>query len=420
MSWKLRSILVLVVGGVLGITVTFGAGLLAARPGVVHAEVPTAGLAPADVQLLAEVIERVRSEYVETVDERTLVESAIRGIIGDLDSHSRYLDQSEYEDIRISTTGHYSGVGLDVTLEGGRVTVVSPLDGAPAARAGILPGDVVVAVDDIPVTKDNAETTVNRMRGLAGTDVRVAIRRDSEGRTLEFDLTRADIQVQTVRAHYLGDGFAYVRITTFSDDTARDLDRAARHLRRQADGRLRGLVLDLRNNPGGVLDAAVDVADLFIDEGLIVRGSGRIRQAQFEQMAAPGDLLERVPLAVLVNSGSASASEIVAGAIKDHDRGKLVGERTYGKGSVQTVMPLGRGSAIKITTSHYLTPSGASINGVGIDPDIVVRGGSPESMFNGARDMGSLRDDEQLGRALSLVGYDASHPLPRASASLRP
>ncbi len=405
MSLKLRSILVLVVGGVLGITVTFGAAMIANGPAAASRSA-AATLAEEDVALLAEVIERVRRDYVETVDDRTLVESAIRGVIGELDSHSRYLDENDYEDIRISTTGSYSGVGLDVTLEDGRVTVVSPLPGAPAARAGILPGDVVVAVDDVEVTKENAESTVNRMRGRPGTDVQLAVERDGASTRLEFELTRADIRVRTVRTHYLGDGIAYAQLTTFSEDTAKDLDRAARKLKREAGGRLRGLVLDLRNNPGGVLDGAIEVADLFIDDGLIVRGSGRIRQARFEQRARPGDALEHVPLAVLVNAGSASASEIVAGAIKDHGRGRLVGERTYGKGSVQTVMPLGHGSAIKLTTSHYITPAGHSINGVGIKPDIVVHNSTSLPSFRGAYGPDSLDDDEQLKSALGVIGYE--------------
>lgn len=405
MSLKLRGILILVVGSVLGITVTFGAAMLADAPDA-ERERGVRTLAPEDVELLADVIERVRRDYVENVDDRELVESAIRGMIGELDRHSRYLDASEYEDIRISTTGSYSGVGLDVTLADGRVKVVSPLAGAPAERAGILSGDVVVAVDGVEVTKDNAETTVNRMRGQPGTDVSVAVEREGTSDTLTFELTRADIRVQTVRAEYLGDGFAYVRLSTFSEDTAGDLDRAARKLKREAGGSLRGLVLDLRNNPGGVLDAAIDVADLFIEDGLIVRGSGRIRHARFEQAARSGDSLEHVPLAVLVNAGSASASEIVAGAIKDHGRGTLVGERTYGKGSVQTVMPLGHGSAIKLTTSHYITPAGRTINGVGIEPDVVVSNSSPRARYRVARD-GALDADAQLRNALTTIGYES-------------
>lgn len=405
MSLKLRGILILVVGSVLGITVTFGAAMLADAPGA-ERERGVRTLAPEDVELLADVIERVRRDYVENVDDRELVESAIRGMIGELDRHSRYLDASEYEDIRISTTGSYSGVGLDVTLADGRVKVVSPLAGAPAERAGILSGDVVVAVDGVEVTKDNAETTVNRMRGQPGTDVSVAVEREGTSDTLTFELTRADIRVQTVRAEYLGDGFAYVRLSTFSEDTAGDLDRAARKLKREAGGSLRGLVLDLRNNPGGVLDAAIDVADLFIEDGLIVRGSGRIRHARFEQAARSGDSLEHVPLAVLVNAGSASASEIVAGAIKDHGRGTLVGERTYGKGSVQTVMPLGHGSAIKLTTSHYITPAGRTINGVGIEPDVVVSNSSARARYRAARD-GALEADAQLRNALTTIGYES-------------
>jgi carboxyl-terminal processing protease len=209
-----------------------------------------------------------------------------------------------------------------------------------------------------------------------------------------------------VRSAYLGDGYGYIRLMSFSDSTAADLDAAASALRNDAQADLRGLVLDLRNNPGGVLDAAVEVADLFLEDGLIVRGTGRIRQARFEQYAHAGGQLERVPLTVLVNNGSASASEIVAGAIKDHDRARLVGERTYGKGSVQTVVPLTEGSAIKLTTSRYLTPSGRSINGTGIEPDVLVRNADPARQYRGANSPVSLDEDRQLQEALRLIGYD--------------
>lgn len=406
MSLKVRSILVLVVGTVLGLTVSLGSAVLAER------EAQRAALTPQyeraqHLERLAQTIERVRREYVDQVDERQLIESAIRGMLGELDAHSRYLDPQQYEDIRIATTGNYSGIGLDLSLDDGRIMVVSPLDDAPAARAGILPGDVVVSVDDVPVDLANIDATVNRMRGEPGTEVTLDVLRGVTEDPMHFALQRAEIQVKTVRASYLGNGFAYVRLSSFSDTTAADLDAAARSLAEEAERNLRGLVLDLRNNPGGVLGAAVDVADLFLEEGLIVRGTGRIRQARFEQRANPGGTLEQVPLSVIVNAGSASASEIVAGAIKDHNRGRLVGERTYGKGSVQTVLPLGEGSAIKLTTSRYLTPSGRSINGTGIEPDVLVRNFDPRRQYRGPGSNVSLGEDQQLREALRIIGYDA-------------
>jgi carboxyl-terminal processing protease len=405
MSLNIRSILVLVVGTVLGLTVSFGSSVLAERQAMRNAR-PSTAVATEYLEQLVEVMERVRREYVDQIDDKRLIESAIRGMVQELDSHSRYLDTQQYEEIRIATTGNYSGVGLDVSLEDGRVTVVSPLDDAPAARAGIQPGDVVVSVDDMPVDDANVEDTVSRMRGEPGTEVTLSVLRDGRGDPVRFALTRAQIQVKTVRSAYLGDGYGYIRLMSFSDSTAADLGAAASALRNDAQADLRGLVLDLRNNPGGVLDAAVEVADLFLEDGLIVRGTGRIRQARFEQYAHAGGKLERVPLTVLVNNGSASASEIVAGAIKDHDRARLVGERTYGKGSVQTVVPLTEGSAIKLTTSRYLTPSGRSINGTGIEPDVLVRNADPARQYRGANSPVSLDEDRQLQEALRLIGYD--------------
>jgi carboxyl-terminal processing protease len=387
---------------VLGLGVSLASSVLADHETETAA---ASGVSPEYMRLLNEVLERVRTEYVDQVDDQRLVESAIRGILENLDPHSRYLDPTQYADIRISTTGKYSGVGLDVSLEDGEVKVVSPLDGAPAAEAGILPGDIVVSVDHQPVSRDNIEETVERMRGLPGTQVEVAVLRTGRTQPLEFELTRADIQVRTVRSDYLGAGFGYVKLTGFSDTTARDLKTAAVELTNTARGPLRGLVLDLRNNPGGVLDAAVDVADLFLADGLIVRAEGRVRDATFAQYATAGDLLEQVPVVVVVNAGSASASEIVAGALKDRGRARLVGVRTYGKGSVQTVMPLGEGRAIKLTTSLYLTPSGRSINGVGIDPDELVPSRDPDRLFDGSGDLEAAVRDNQVAEALGMLGY---------------
>jgi carboxyl-terminal processing protease len=358
--------------------------------------------------LVAEVIDRVRREYVDAVDDRQIVEGAIRGIVAELDQHSSFLDADEYEDIRISTTGEYTGVGIDVNLDGGKVTVVTPLEGAPADRAGILPGDTVLAVNEVPVDSNDIEASVARMRGAPGTPVTIEVQRQGTEAPLRFELTRTEVHVKTVRSEYLGNGLAYVRLSAFAESTPADLKAAARELTAAAQrDELLGLVLDLRSNPGGLLDAAVTVADEFLAEGLIVTGTGRVRQAQFEQLATAGDMLESVPLIVLVNGASASAAEIVAGALQDHGRARIVGERTYGKGSVQTVMPLGEGSAIKLTTSRYLTPSGRSINGSGITPDVPVASRDANVQYRGAGGRVPLRDDEQLLAAVRLMSYDS-------------
>lgn len=405
MKAHFRSGFLLATGAALGFVVAMRSGLFPA----VHAQrEPPQPFAELDSSrmLLEEVIDRVRREYVDRIDEERIIQSAIRGIVEELDQHSSYLDADQYEEIRISTSGNYTGVGLDVNLDDGRITVITPLDGAPAALAGILPGDVVISVDDLPIEQGNVEAAVNRMRGAAGTEVTLGVLRNGSTVPLQFALKRAEVQVKTVLGEYLGDGIGYLKLTSFSEHTPADLDAAVAGLESAVGGELSGLVVDLRNNPGGVLDAAVSVADSFLADGLIVRGVGRIRQARFEQYASVGGTLERVPTIVLVNGGSASASEIVAGALQDHGRAKIVGERTYGKGSVQTVMPLGEGSAIKLTTSRYLTPSGRSINGTGIEPDVVVRA-APKQVYRGLGGSASMVDDPQLLEALRLFSYDA-------------
>jgi carboxyl-terminal processing protease len=405
----LRSLLLLSVGIVLGLGLAVSATVWTAL-GVEHQTKPKTAdaISPDSTALVAEVMDRVRREYVSQVDDRQLVEGAIRGIVKELDQHSSYLDPAQYEEIRISTSGNYTGVGLDVSVDEGKVTVVEPLAGAPAAVAGILPGDVVVSVDGMPVEQGNVAETVNRMRGAAGTPVTVGVMRGGSDKPLRFALTRAPVQVKTVTSEYLGNGLAYFRLSAFAESTPRDLAAAAHATIEKANGKLHGVVLDLRNNPGGVLDAAVQVADEFLADGVIVSGTGRVKQARFEQYASPGDELENVPVVLLVNGGSASASEIVAGALKDHERARIVGERTYGKGSVQTVMPLGEGSALKLTTSLYLTPSGRSINGVGIDPDVVVHNKDPQHQYRGPGSPVPMADDQQLLEALRLVSYDAA------------
>ncbi|HSG66346.1 MAG TPA: S41 family peptidase, partial [Gammaproteobacteria bacterium] len=328
---------------------------------------------------------------------------AINGIIGELDKHSRYLDPNEYTEIQISAAGNYAGVGLDITVDDGKVKVVAPIGGTPAERAGILPGDVVVSVDGVQIESGDIEDAVSRMRGVPGTEVTVGVQREGEPEPLRFALTRSTIQVRTVRSRYLGEGVGYLKVTGFSDTTGDDLARATEALQQGADPALSALVLDLRGNPGGVLDAAVVVADAFLKRGLIVRGSGRAGDARFERYAQAGDDLEEIPIAVLVNAGSASASEIVAGALQANGRAQLVGERTYGKGSVQTVMPLTDGRAIKITTSRYFMASGQSINGRGLEPDLVVAASDPKALFGNPGSEIDPLDDNQLQAALGVL-----------------
>ena len=408
MTLSLRGALVLFIGVVLGLGLALSTTVWTALTTRHQTQVVATDPTIESAAMIAEVIDRVRREYVDRVDDKRIVEAAIRGIVSDLDQHSSFLNAEQYEAIRITTSGNYTGIGLDVNLEGGKVTVVNPLDGAPAARAGILPGDIVVSVDNVPVDEKDVSATVARMRGAPGTPVTLDVVRDGTEVPLRFALTRSSVQVKSVTGEYLGNGLAYLKLSSFTDSTPRDLDAAVRELLANSGAdKLLGVVLDLRGNPGGVLDAAVRVADKFLADGLIVSGSGRVQQARFEQFAHPGDLLEGVPAVVLVNRGSASASEIVAGALQDHHRARIVGETTYGKGSVQTVMPLGEGTAIKLTTSRYLTPSGRSINGSGIEPDVVVHNADANVQYRGAGGPVSLRDDSQLFEAIRLISYDS-------------
>jgi carboxyl-terminal processing protease len=375
-----RFALVLTVGIVAGFGLSVGRTVKAEREiepepktqSVTNADNATGPVPWQDARLLAEVLEHVRREYVDRSSDQELMEAAIRGLIADLDPHSAYLDPEQFDEIRISTTGEYSGVGIEVELENGVVKVINPIEDTPAYRAGVLKGDRILAVDDVPVDIDNLNDTIDRMRGRIGTPVKITIARGPDPKPLQFTLARASVQVHSVSQRLLEPGIGYVKITHFSETTTPDLEAAIAKLKKQSSGKLRGLVLDLRNNPGGVLEAAVGVSDVFLDGGLIVTANGRAPDAQFSMDAQPGDDLDGAPLIVLVNGGSASASEIVAGALQDHHRARLVGSQTYGKGSVQTVMPLSDGHAIKLTTSRYFTPSGASIHKRGIKPDVAV------------------------------------------------
>jgi carboxyl-terminal processing protease len=365
---------------------TFGAGILLGLAGAFAGNATAARqaeaappAAPADTlpweeaRLFAEVYERIKREYVDKVDDHELMEKAVRGMVSALDPHSAFLDSEEFAEIRLSTMGSYPGVGIEVVAEDGGVKILRPIEGSPADQAGMQSGDVIVKIDGVDVGADLAGA-INRMRGAAGSTVRLVVRRGMSAELLEFSLRRAKVEVRSVAQQALEPGYGYLRISSFSETTSDDLARSITLLKRDNPGGLKGLVLDLRNNPGGVLEAGVAVADAFLERGLIVSADGRTADAQFQMEATPGDLINGAPLVVLVNGGSASAAEIVAGALKDHGRAELVGHKTYGKGSVQTVMPLSHGGALKLTTSRYFTPSGASIHDKGILPDVLIDG----------------------------------------------
>jgi len=373
MPLKTRGILAIVVGAVLGLSLSLGGSLLNQQ----HRPLPE-DLTWEQARLFAEVMERVKKDYVDPIDDRTLVESAVRGMVSDLDRHSQYLDANEYEEIRISTTGSYSGVGIEVSTVDDSIIVVAPFDDTPAQRAGIQSGDLIVAIDGSTVDVDNINEIIGKMRGSAGTQVVVSVARDDVENWLVFNLTRELIKVASVRREVLEPDFGYLRISQFTESTAEEVNAAIDEMmdsvQNSTGQMISGLVLDLRNNPGGILDAAVDVSDLFLDTGIIVTAEGRTPEARFSRDASRGDILDGAAMVVLVNEGSASASEIVAGALQDHNRALVLGTSTFGKGLVQTVMPLSKGRAIKLTTSRYYTPSGDSIHEVGIEPDVIIEG----------------------------------------------
>jgi len=327
-------------------------------------------LTPAESAQLGEVIERVRRDYVDTVSPPELVDDALRGLVGGLDPYSSYLDSEEYADLRVSTAGTYAGIGIEVSTADRALRVVRPFRDSPAAAAGIQSGDMIAAIDGTPVGAD-LDAAMARMRGPRGSTVKLAVTRVGQALPLEFTVERAQVDVHSVTMANIDGGYLYARITAFSDTTAEDFSASIARLRRDMSVKPRGVVLDLRNNPGGVLESAVDVADQLLETGVIVTADGRTPAARFSMEATPGEVLPGVPVVVLVNGATASAAEILAGALQDHHRAVLLGRRTFGKGSVQTVMPLSAGRAIKLTTSRYFTPSGRSIQGHGIDPDHV-------------------------------------------------
>ena len=336
------------------------------------------------LNLFGDVFERVRADYVEEVSDKELIENAINGMLTALDPHSSYLNEKNYRDMQVQTKGEFGGLGIEVTLENGLVKVVSPIDDTPAFRAGIQPQDLITHLDGEQILGLTLQQAVERMRGKVNTDIRLTIRR--KGRDpFDVTLTRAIIKIRSVRSRIEQKNIGYVRITSFNEQTHKGLVKAMEKLRADAEGGLKGVVLDLRNNPGGLLDQAVAVADAFLDKGEIVSTRSRRKENAQRFNAHPGDLAKVLPIVVLINGGSASASEIVAGALQDHGRAIIMGTRSFGKGSVQTIVPLPGQGAMRLTTSRYYTPSGRSIQAKGIDPDIVVEQSKVEPINPGTR-----------------------------------
>ncbi len=323
-----------------------------------------------ELRTFTEVFSRIESDYVEPVEDKKLLENAIRGMLSGLDPHSAYLSPDEYKELRIGTTGQFGGLGIEVGMENGFIKVIAPIDDTPAQRAGIKAGDLIIRLDDKPVKGMTLQEAVKIMRGEPGTKITLTIVREGVDKPLKITLTRAIIKIRSVKHKLLQPGYGYVRITSFQSRTGEQLHKAIAELKKE--GPLKGLILDLRNNPGGVLNAAVAVSDAFLEAGKIVYTDGRIEEAKMEFKATPGDIIKGVPMVVLINPGSASASEIVAGALQDHHRAIIMGQKSFGKGSVQTILPLSNGGAIKLTTARYYTPSGRSIQAEGIVPDIVL------------------------------------------------
>ena len=359
----------------LGLTIGLLIGLLLAGSHQVLAkrDNPEIKLPLNDIQLFTDIYARIKKDYVEEVGDEMLLEGAIRGMLGSLDPHSTYLSQDEFKELQIGTTGEFGGLGIEVGMENGFVRVISPIEDTPADKAGVKAGDVIIKLDETQVKGLTLNEAVKLMRGKRGTKILLTIVREGEAQPLEITVTRDVIRVKSVRGRILEPGYGYIRISSFQSKTTRNVIAAVEKLLKKSDQQLDGLILDLRNNPGGVLTGAVGVSDIFLADGeLIVYTKGRVEDAELNYSASTHDTLNGAPIVVLINEGSASASEIVAGALQDHGRAVIMGQKSFGKGSVQTILPLKESAALKLTTARYYTPSGKSIQSEGIDPDILV------------------------------------------------
>ena len=343
-----------------------------APPAAKKPATPKEGVDLQDIRAFTAVYSLVKQAYVENVDDHELMQAAIRGLLAGLDPHSEYLDRKQIDDLTEDTTGSYNGLGIEVVQADGTLRVVAPIDDSPAERAGVKAGDTIVRIDGKAVQSDDLDTAVGRLRGTVGSDITLSVVHEGTADPVDIKLKREVIRVASVRGRLLEPGYAYVRVSQFQSDTGAQLHRRIDRLQKESKAPLAGMILDLRSNPGGLLTSAVEVSDIFLDSGVIVTTKGRLKEADLSFRAAPGDALNGAPLVVLVDNGTASAAEIVAGALKDNHRALLMGRRTFGKGSVQTVLPLDADHAVKLTTARYYTPSGGSIQAAGIQPDIAL------------------------------------------------
>jgi carboxyl-terminal processing protease len=348
------------------------------------------------LDLFGEVLERVRSDYVEKPDDPKLIEAAINGMLMALDPHSAYLNPKHFRDMQVQTRGEFGGLGIEVTMENGVVKVVSPIEDTPAARAGLMSGDLITHLDKEQILGLTLQEAVEKMRGPVNSPITLTIVRKGVEDPFEVKVVRDVIHINPVKYNAEGDDVGYIRLTTFNEQTTANLQKAIEDLKKQLGPKLKGYVIDLRNNPGGLLDQAISVSDAFLDQGAIVLTRGRNLEETQRSNARPGDITDGQKIVVLINGGSASASEIVAGALQDHHRATIVGTRSFGKGSVQTIIPLGSNGALRLTTARYYTPSGRSIQAKGIDPEVVVEEELPEDMkqkadLEGARGEANLR-----------------------------
>ena len=327
-----------------------------------------------ELRSFTQVFEQIRQGYIEKVEDQQLLENAITGMLLELDPHSAYLSKQEYQNLQENTSGYYGGLGIEISAEDGLIKVISPIDNSPAERIGIRAGDLIVEINGSSVRGLALPRAIAKLRGEKGSTINISVIRDDEDELLSFTIIRDEIYTSSVKRRILRPGFAYIRISQFQKDSGEDFVEALKNLKSDNSniGQLLGLILDLRNNPGGLVPAAVQVADALLDHGTIVYTEGRLASANVTFNSTPGDLIQHIPIVVLINGGSASASEIVAGALQDHRRAVIVGTQSFGKGSVQTLLPLGDGRAVKLTTARYFTPKGRSIQAQGIEPDVII------------------------------------------------
>ena len=362
-----------------------------------------------EIRIFTEIFSKIKSDYVENIEDSTLLKNAIRGMLQGLDPHSAYLDKDSYKELQEGTSGEFGGLGIEVGYEDGFVKVISPIDDTPAKRAGIKAGDLIIRLDGKSVKGISLMEAVKMMRGKPGSEIELTILRGGEEKPFNVTIVRDIITVKNIKAETIESAFGYIRISNFQIHTVDDLSKALTKLESENNNMLKGLVLDQRNNPGGLLNAAVGVSDLFLDEGLIVYTEGRVKGSKLKFNAKPSEMFKDIPIIVLVNGGSASASEIVAGALQDHRRAIIMGERTFGKGSVQTILPMNDETALKLTTARYYTPSGRSIQASGIEPDMIVKNIKFDVKQNNNMGNGLIKESDLTGHLDSEVTKNDSN-----------